>query len=171
MLGKNLKALREERGLSQEAIGEIIGRTGSLISLVEAGRASLSPEQISTLADSLGVNEEWLRCGTGPMTATEKTRDRRTIGERIYEIRRNRHQSQTEFAVLLGVSRNTISLLERRKISASQALIRAVVEKTGVSEVWLRTGEAETRAEEIMEWLEHCPADKERIREWLENGA
>lgn len=170
MLGENLKKLREERGLSQEAIGEIIGRTGSLISLVEAGRASLSSDQITTLADRLGIEVEWLISGTGPMTSKEGTRDRRCIGERVYQIRRERKLTQTEFAKLLGVSRNTVSLLERRKVKPSQSLIAAVVEKCGVSEMWLRTGENESRAEEIKDWLEKNPGDKEKIREWLEKN-
>lgn len=121
-----------EKGLTQAQLGEVINCSAMQVSRVEAGEAAFSSEQIEALASALGVEPVWLSTGTGPMIENDNSRDRRTIGERIYEIRRNRRLNQTEFAVLLGVSRNTISLLERRKISASQALIRAVVEKTGV---------------------------------------
>ena len=134
------------------------------VSKVENGRASLSSDQITALAEKLNVEARWLKKGTGP-------RDRRTIGERVFSLRRERQLTQTEFARMLGVSRNTISLLERRKIRASQSLINAVIEKTGVSEGWLRTGEEESRAEEIKEWLRSNPGDKEIIREWLSTGA
>ena len=141
------------------------------VSKVENGRASLSSDQITALAEKLNVEARWLKKGTGPMTSKDATRDRRTIGERVFSLRRERQLTQTEFARMLGVSRNTISLLERRKIRASQSLINAVIEKTGVSEGWLRTGEEESRAEEIKEWLRSNPGDKEIIREWLSTGA
>ena len=163
----NLKTIRQIKGLTQDQVGELIDRSKSFISDVEAGRSNLTTEQISSLADQLGVEARWLSTGEGDMTENDNSRDRRTIGERIYQIRRNRRLNQTEFAELIGVSRNTVSLLERRKIGASQGVIRAVVEKTGVSEQWLRTGEEESKASEIMDWLEKCPADKEKIREWL----
>ena len=166
-VGERLKQIRMQHGLTQGQIGEILNRTAMFVCKVEKGMAVLTEEQIRVLCSSLGVREGWLQNGTGPMTEKEATRDRRTIGERIYEIRRNRRLNQTEFAELIGVSRNTVSLLERRKIGASQALIRAVVDRCGVSEMWLRTGEDESKASEIMDWLEKCPADKEKIREWL----
>lgn len=171
MIGERLKQVRLQMGLTQEQVGKIINRSKPFVCEVETGHAALSSDQLSTLAERLGVNEEWLATGTGSMTENESSRDRRTIGERIYQIRKQRHESQAQFALKLGVSRNTISLLERRKISASQGIIAAVVEKCGVSEVWLRTGESISRVEEIKDWLERCPADREKIREWLNTGA
>ena len=73
-------------------------------------------------------------------------------------------------ARLLGVSRNTISLAERRKIQASQALIRAAVRKAGADEQWLRSGEKTSRAEEIISWLQAHPEDREKIRDYLLRG-
>ena len=169
MLGENLKTIREERGLTQEQVATMIGKSAAFISRVENGSAALSPLQISTLAEKLGVTEPWLSTGQGPMTPNDSTRDRRSIGERVYALRRSKQLNQTQFAHLLGVSRNTISLLERRKINASQALIAAVVEKCKVSEKWLRSGESESRAEEIIDWLRGNQADKARVREWLLN--
>ena len=82
----NLKTIRQIKGLTQEQVGELIDRSKSFISDVEAGRSNLTPEQISSLADQLGVEARWLSTGTGEMV--ESTRDCRTIGERIYRIYR-----------------------------------------------------------------------------------
>ena len=141
MSSNQLKTIRQIKGLTQEQVGDLIDRSKSFISDVESGRATLSADQVKKLAVALGVTETWLATGEGDMTPNDSTRDRRSIGERVYAVRRDRQLSQTEFAELLGVSRNTISLLERRKINASQALIRALVEMLGVDEHWLRTGE------------------------------
>ena len=140
-LATRVKTLRTLYGLTQEEMGRIIDRSAMAISRVESGRGSLQPSQIANICSKLGVNELWLRDGSGPMTENEDSRDRRSIGERVYQVRRERKLSQTQFAALLGVSRNTVSLLERRKISASSNLIRSVVEKMGVDEKWLRSGD------------------------------
>ena len=54
-----------------------------------------------------------------------------------------------------------------RQNGLGKSLIRAVVEKTGVDEHWLRTGDDVSRAEEIINWLHSNPGDKERVRSWL----
>ena len=140
--GLRLKTIRKSKGLTQEQVGVIIGRSKAFVSAVENGSAKLTADMISTLSSSLGVQEEWLACGEGDMTSNEATRDRRSIGERVYQVRREHRLSQSQFAAIIGVSRNTISLLERRKVNPSPALIRSVVEKFQVDEAWLRTGES-----------------------------
>ena len=140
-IGARIKAIRKLQGLTQEELGRIISRSAMFVSRVEKNRSRISLEQITVLADRLGVNESWLRDGSGSMTDHERSRDRRSIGERVFEIRRKTGLNQKDFAALLGVSRNTISLIERRKISASSAVIRSVAEKMDVDEFWLRSGE------------------------------
>ena len=140
-IGVRIKAIRKLQGLTQEELGRIIFRSAMFVSRLEKNRSQISSEQITVLADRLGVNESWLRNGSGPMTDHEGSRDRRSIGERVFEIRRKTGLNQKDFAALLGVSRNTISLIERRKISASSAVIRSVAEKMNVDESWLRSGE------------------------------
>ena len=88
-----LKLVREEKGLTQAQTGAFINRSAMFISRVENGKAQLSDAQIASLASALGVREAWLRTGTGPMTDHELTRDRRSIGERILEVRKSWHES------------------------------------------------------------------------------
>ncbi len=163
-----LQQIRKSRGMTQEQIGDMISRSAAFISRAESGKAMLTEAQTARIAAGLGVREAWLAGEDGEMTEKESTRDRRSIGERIYQIRREKKMSQAEFARLLGVSRNTISLVERRKVQVSQALIRAAVGKAGADEQWLRTGEKTSRAEEIIGWLQAHPEDRERVRNYLQ---
>lgn len=163
----NLKIAREEKCLTQTQVGAFINRSAAYISLVENGKAELSDAQIIILASSLGVREKWLRGEDMDMTDHESSRDRRTIGERIIEIRKKEQLTQSAIAGKLRVSRNTISLLERNKINASSAIIRALVENMEIDETWLRTGVHISRTEEIKEWLKAHPGDLKEIREWL----
>ena len=165
-VGERLKQIRMQHGLTQGQIGEILNRTAMFVCKVEKGMAVLTEEQIRVLCSSLGVREGWLQNGTGPMTEKEATRDRRSIGERVYQVRKEKKLSQAEFAKLLGVSRNTVSLLERRKINASPAIIRSVVERLDVDENWLRSGDR-TDVRNIEEQLARDPEAREKIIDFL----
>lgn len=74
-----IKALRKELKMSQEALGGVLGITGSGVSRIEAGDHNLSEQNIKLLGAKLNVNEEWLRTGAGNMfksvTHDEKVAD------------------------------------------------------------------------------------------------
>ncbi len=53
-LGERIRLLRQERGLSQRALGEPL-IPGALISRIESGRATPSPEALRHFADRLGL--------------------------------------------------------------------------------------------------------------------
>lgn len=163
-----IRETRKSRGLTQGDLGRAIDRSAAFISQAERGQKDFSPEMIRRLAASLGVNETWLITGKGSMTAYESTRDRRTIGERLLQVRKERKMNQTDFGAALGVTRLTISQLERNKIAASPKMIAAAVEKFGIDEEWLRSGEKPSEeAEKIIAWLTAHPKDKSVVYNWL----
>jgi transcriptional regulator with XRE-family HTH domain len=51
----NLKRLREDKGLSQEAFAELCGMHRTYISAVERQRRSISLENVQRIADALDV--------------------------------------------------------------------------------------------------------------------
>lgn len=80
-----------------------------------------------------------------------------SIGNRLKEVRRQFEKTQTEWAEMLGVSRDTINNIENDRLKKPQQydpLYKLVTEKFGVSYSWLKTGEGEmflpsTKSEEI----------------------
>lgn len=67
-IGERFKAVRAEFGMSQPAIGELIGVKKSYISKIERGvRENPDPNRMSLLCSKLGVNYDWLVSGTGVM--------------------------------------------------------------------------------------------------------
>ncbi len=53
--GRTLRALREERALSQERLAELAGVHDTYVSLLERGRSSPTLESIFLLAHALGL--------------------------------------------------------------------------------------------------------------------
>lgn len=65
------------------------------------------------------------------------------INERIKTIREDRKLSQSEFADMLDLKRNSISLIELGKRNPSDRTINDICREFSVNEHWLRTGEGE----------------------------
>lgn len=55
-LGRNLRAWREERGLSQEAFADVVGAHRTYMGGVERGERNLTLRSVERLAETLGVD-------------------------------------------------------------------------------------------------------------------
>jgi len=73
--------------------------------------------------------------------------DSMAIGQRLREVRRRSGMNQTEFANLLHLTKNAISVIEQGQRNMSKRTIASVVEQFGVSEEWLLTGEGEIQVD------------------------
>ena len=56
----HLRAWREKRGLSQEALAQLVGTAGNVISLLESGDRALSDKWLRRLAPALGTTPGFL---------------------------------------------------------------------------------------------------------------
>lgn len=70
-IGKRLKQAREERKITQEALGEKIGLQKAIISLYESDARRPSLDALEGLADALNVNMSYL-LGESDMTIEEQ---------------------------------------------------------------------------------------------------
>lgn len=66
-MNERIKELRKTLGLSQEAFAERLGLKGSAVSHLESGRRNVTTQNINAICREFGVNEEWLRTGSGNM--------------------------------------------------------------------------------------------------------
>lgn len=60
LLCKNLKAIRQQRGISQEKLAELANLHRTYISSVERGQRNISIDNIERIANALGVSAETL---------------------------------------------------------------------------------------------------------------
>ncbi len=87
--------------------------------------------------------------------------------ERIRELRKSLHLTQTEFGERLGVSLSVINNIEYNRLSRPDqklSLIKLMCKEFGVNEEWLLTGEGEpfpkkTRHDEIADFINSLAID------------
>ncbi len=68
-MNNRLKIVRKKTGLNQNDFADALGISVSNISSYESGRRNPSDAFISLICSKYGINEEWLRDGTGNMEA------------------------------------------------------------------------------------------------------
>lgn len=54
-VGRNVRAWREERGVSQEGLADVLGVHRTYVGGIERGERNLSLRSVERLADALGV--------------------------------------------------------------------------------------------------------------------
>lgn len=69
MVGKNLKALREERGVTQQQLADAIDVKPQYISAVERDVRRLSAEQVAVFAELLGCSTDDIILGKDRVSA------------------------------------------------------------------------------------------------------
>ena len=66
-MNERIKAARKALGLTMEQFGRRIGLSKSAISLIESGKNGTTDQTITSICREFGVNETWLRTGSGEM--------------------------------------------------------------------------------------------------------
>lgn len=64
-VGRNLRAYRTERGLSQEAFADVLGVHRTYMGAVERGERNLTLRSVERLAERLEVEPSWLLAAGG----------------------------------------------------------------------------------------------------------
>ena len=69
---ERIKKIRNDRGLSMQKFGSVIGYSKQLISLVERGESNPSDDFISNISYAFGISQEWLLTGVGEMCGKQE---------------------------------------------------------------------------------------------------
>ena len=59
-IGENIRRIRQERGLTQRQLGELVGASEAYIRAYESGRRNPKPASLEKIAEALAVNSEVL---------------------------------------------------------------------------------------------------------------
>ena len=133
-IAHRVRQLREECGLSQDALARRVPCHRSLVSQVERGVHSFSVDTIDRLAKALEVDALSLMRGGSAIARNprEASQLRDRVSRNIYLLRTARGLAQDALSESAGLSRNYVSIIEGRKRNASVTNLREVAKALNV---------------------------------------
>lgn len=144
-MNDRLKIVRKKTGLNQNDFADALGISVSNISSYESGRRNPSDAFISLICSKYGINEEWLRYGTGDMEVV-KSNDFTSAAdqnERVREVRKSYGLTLDKFGGKLGVTKQTVSRIENGVNNVTEQMLKSICREFNVNEEWLRYGTGE----------------------------
>jgi transcriptional regulator with XRE-family HTH domain len=81
-----IKELRKILKLTQDEFAKKIGLSQNSYSAIETGRNSLTDQNIKLICFAFGINESWLKTGTGAMFVSENLSDEMEILQIFREL-------------------------------------------------------------------------------------
>lgn len=108
-IGKRVRKIRLQKGISQEQFGELIGIKKAAVSKIENGDNSLSRSNLISICKQFNINEEWLLYGKGEMfIPTSRENEIRAFFE-------NAMSSDTDLAKIQRKFINTLISLDKEE--------------------------------------------------------
>lgn len=140
-----IKLIRKSQNLSQDEFGKAINLSRSQIAGYETGAKNIAARSIKDICREFCINEEWLKTGNGDMYAHLASDERfafstEHLSERIKEIRKAEHLTQTKFGEKLGVTRDIISNFESCRVEPKPLFINHISTSFNINKEWLVNG-------------------------------
>jgi len=105
-VGKLIRKLREERGVSQRKLAEEIGSNYTYLSKIENGRLDHTPnaKTLAAIADALEIDRDWLltECGRPPEKLTQAIASHADFFRRLGQLKGKQLDSALQPYPLLG---------------------------------------------------------------------
>lgn len=124
-MNRRIKKIRENKKLTQADFGKKIGSARNTIANYETGNRTPSNSVITSICREFGVNEEWLRTGTGEMYTTPEDETANIVSDLLEE-------SNPFYDIILGITK-TYQQLDPKSQEVlqnfSQNLLKVLQEK------------------------------------------
>ncbi|PYQ30384.1 MAG: hypothetical protein DMF56_06110 [Acidobacteria bacterium] len=128
VVAANVRASREQRGLSREQLAAATDIDAQMIKRIESGRANPALVVLSRLAAAMTISLSLLVGGAAAEAA--EPLDSETVGETIVLLRKGRHLSQRSLAQLAGLRASTLRRYESGetdpRLEGAELLARAL---------------------------------------------
>ena len=145
-MNERIKEIRKSVGLSQKEFGIRIGVSDTAVSKIERGERNPSKQTIKLICKEFKINQNWLKNGFGEMFSNDQAislddfNKLSNLNERIKELRSIVGLSQREFGERIGISKMSISRLEKNERNPSEQTIKSICREFDVNESWLKEG-------------------------------
>lgn len=114
-LGERLKNVRKSRGLTQEALADLIGTSRGVITNLEHNKVETpQPLILNAICNALEVSQEWLISGNGNMDNTKVIKSAKVLSE-IYDVAKD--LTEDEQLYILDIIKSYRKLIEQKENS------------------------------------------------------
>lgn len=112
-----IKELREQKGMKQAELGQLLNVNNSAISKYESGKLQLTDDTLVKLSDIFGVSIDYIlsRNDNDEISPHFSVIEKIDIGCRLSQLRTKKGINQRELAQQIGVSDSTIGMWETGK--------------------------------------------------------
>lgn len=141
-IGKRIKQVRLDYGLTQAEFATEIGKSQGYINLMEKGNI-YSDQVLSQIANKFSISENWIRTGNGEVPEIHSVEMEEIVGDvgsRIVELRSSLGLTQQQFAEMLQCSRPAIANIESGNRKPYTSLLRQIAAKTNAPLSYLLKG-------------------------------
>lgn len=131
--------LREEKDLTQEEMGKILGVSRVAISQWETGKEIIPLDKLNTYSNYFNVSLDYILkiSNVKEYKITNKTIDAKSIGKRLLYIRQKYNLTQESLADELNTTHSTISAYENGKVLILTVFAYEIAVKYKLSMDWL----------------------------------
>ena len=138
MLSERLLDIREEAGLNQKDMAEILKVSQSNYSRWENGKELIPLSKLNILCNHFKINMDYV-IGVSRNSKCNKKYEFNNvaIGQRLKEFRKEKRITQVELAEFLNTTQSTISAYENGKTTLLTAFALQIVNKYKISLDWL----------------------------------
>lgn len=157
--------LRHRLNLSQRAFAERIGRSVGYVNRIENGKNVPTSAFLQSVSDAFGVDISWLMTGNGSLAVE-------SVGDRIKQARKARDYTQEELAGEIGVSRNSVGMIERGTFRPGEVVIDSLCDCLWIDKNWLMTGVGHMERMELTPFydlLRRDPDVRRHIRSYIDH--
>lgn len=145
-MNERIKEIRKTFGLSLEAFGERIGISKTSVSRLEKNERNPSKQTIKLICKEFKINQNWLKSGIGEMFSNDQDiflddlTELSNLNERIKKLRIVLSLSQREFGERIGISKTSVSRLEKNERNPSEQTIKSICREFNINYAWLKDG-------------------------------
>ena len=131
--------LREEKDLTQEEMGKILGVSRVAISQWETGKEIIPLDKLNAYSNYFNVSLDYILkiSNVKEYKITNKTIDAKSIGKRLLYIRQKYNLTQESLADELNTTHSTISAYENGKVLILTVFAYEIAVKYRLSMDWL----------------------------------
>ncbi len=152
-VGKNIKKIRESKGISQEQLGRAIGITAASVCRIETGVSDPSTTMLSKVAKALNCDPVvFFYCKEADLDA--ENAEAKSFWKRVTDSIKEREETRKDICNRIGIEGKSLLFWERNNSIPSFGIVLRLAAYLDVDVYWLMYGDRIPNAQAMRESMD-----------------